>query len=129
MYSNYYNGDSMDITVHYRLYRNYQGQVSVVCVQNFDYPDYNEDGFFDPTFYLNELEAERALLIHENPNEYIPELYETHYRVYQTPEDEEARVVTVDGEVDYENYNLDYFIDGYFKEWDAADAAAYWHSH
>lgn len=122
-----YNDDPDDITVHYRVYKSpYDDCLHVVCVQNFDYPDYDEDGFIDPTFYLNEAEAERKVLQLENPDDYIPGLYDAHYRLYQNDDDEKV-VVTIDSEYDYENYvSTNFLNDVYYEDWQDADTVLWW---
>ena len=126
MFNNYYNNDPDDITVHYRIYRSFHDEKpTVICVQNFDYPDYNEDRFLDDECYLNEDEAERKVLILENPDEFIPELYETHYRVYE--KDGKPTVIELYSPSDYEEYEENKFLnDTYYRTYDEADTAAFY---
>lgn len=53
--------------VHYRLWFSPRKQALVViCVQDFDYPDYyriNPDGFVDYTAYATQADADRALAL------------------------------------------------------------------
>jgi hypothetical protein len=121
---NYYNNDPDDLTLHYRVYKPpFEDKLYVVCVQNFDYPDYDEDGFVDSQFYLNEAEAERKILQLESPDEYIPGIYDTHYRLYKDDNDKEI-VVTINSEYEYENYVSERFIDDFYYEYysDAANS-------
>jgi hypothetical protein len=46
--------------VHYRLYNHPDGPC-VICVQDFDYPDYDEDRFMTPDAYDWKDDAEKAL--------------------------------------------------------------------
>ncbi len=45
--------------VHYRLYRSW-GVIRVICVQDFDYVDYDAKLFVGDTCYKTEAEAEKA---------------------------------------------------------------------
>lgn len=48
--------------VHYRLYRSpHNEQVVVICVQDFDYIDYDEDRFYNEVRYESENQADFAL--------------------------------------------------------------------
>lgn len=50
--------------VHYRLYWSKRSQALVViCVQDFDYDDYDDDGFIDYVSYDTEADADRALAL------------------------------------------------------------------
>lgn len=51
-----YNGD-----VHYRLYFGRDGEPCVICVQDFDYVDYNENRLLSNTAFDTEQAAEDAL--------------------------------------------------------------------
>lgn len=51
-----YNSD-----VHYRLYLDHKGKPAVICVQDFDYPDYDPARFLSPDAWNNEADAELAL--------------------------------------------------------------------
>ncbi|MFI0156189.1 hypothetical protein [Streptomyces lydicus] len=46
--------------VHYRRYLNRHDKITVVCVQNFDYYDYDESRFADYASFNTELEAQYA---------------------------------------------------------------------
>ncbi|MFI1161336.1 hypothetical protein [Streptomyces sioyaensis] len=48
-----YNG-----AVHYRRYLNRDDRIIVICVQDFDYPDYDASRFVDLTAFDSELGAE-----------------------------------------------------------------------
>lgn len=43
--------------VHYRRYLGRDDRITVVCVQNFDYPDYDASRFVDLAAFETELEA------------------------------------------------------------------------
>jgi hypothetical protein len=47
--------------VHYRLYRDHAGTPSVVCLQDFDYPDYDGTRFLSEDAWDDDAEAEEAL--------------------------------------------------------------------
>lgn len=47
--------------VHYRLYLPRDGAPTVICVQWFDYFDYDEAGFLSPEAWDDETDAEQAL--------------------------------------------------------------------
>lgn len=47
--------------VHYRLYLGRDGKPSVICVQDFDYPDYDQARFLSNRAYTSEDEAQQAL--------------------------------------------------------------------
>jgi hypothetical protein len=47
--------------VHYRLYDSDSYGLTVVCVQDFDYPDYDHRRFVSPEAYADERAAWRAL--------------------------------------------------------------------
>lgn len=50
-----------DPEVHYRLYDSPNQGPTVICVQDFDYPDYAADRFMTAEAYTTETEAEQAL--------------------------------------------------------------------
>lgn len=45
-------------TVHYRRYLNTAGQIVAICVQDFDYPDYDPARFLDYEAFDTQAEAE-----------------------------------------------------------------------
>lgn len=53
--------DSTMGDVHYRLYLDADGEPCVICVQWFDYPDYDASRFLTEDRHLVEAEAEAAL--------------------------------------------------------------------
>ena len=59
MYS--YDPHSHNMNVHYRLYDSPRNGPTVICVQGFDYPDYNPVRFMSPEAYDSDDEARRAL--------------------------------------------------------------------
>lgn len=53
--------------VHYRLYRSsHSEQIVVICVQDFDYIDYDEDRFHNEIRYDSENQAEFALWLEDH---------------------------------------------------------------
>lgn len=46
---------------HYRLYLGRDGHPVVICVQDFDYPDYDDSRFLSPDAWASKAEAESAL--------------------------------------------------------------------
>lgn len=57
-YANRCNSD-----VHYRLYWSKRSQsLVVICVQDFDYPDYDDNCFVDYVAYTRESDADVALV-------------------------------------------------------------------
>ncbi len=48
--------------VHYRLYRGRDGKATVICVQDFDYMDYDSTRFLSPIAWDSESEAMGALV-------------------------------------------------------------------
>jgi hypothetical protein len=58
-YANRWNSD-----VHYRLYWSKRSQsLVVICVQDFDYPDYDDNCFIDYVAYDTQVDADRALAL------------------------------------------------------------------
>lgn len=51
-----------DSRVHYRLYVGRDGSVTVICTQDFDYPDYDARRILSPEVYATEGAAELALV-------------------------------------------------------------------
>ena len=47
--------------VHYRRYLDAEDRIVVICVQDFDYPDYDPARFLDHAAYATEAEAQTAL--------------------------------------------------------------------
>lgn len=47
--------------VHYRLYHSANGGPTVICVQDFDYPDYEDERFMTGQAYSSEEDANLAL--------------------------------------------------------------------
>jgi hypothetical protein len=47
--------------VHYRIYLGRDGKATVICVQDFDYPDYDEARFLSPDAWDDEADADVAL--------------------------------------------------------------------
>ncbi len=120
-----YKNEPNDIMVHYRLYQ-HEGQVHVVCVQNFDYVDYDESKFVNDEYYLWEEDAERAILILENPDKYIPENWETHYRIL-TDGDSILTVIEIGNQSEYENYGEEQFYnETFYRTEEEAKDIAYW---
>lgn len=54
---------SLNPAVHYRLYLHKEKGPVVICVQNFDYPDYDETRILSPEAWDDEAEAEEALAV------------------------------------------------------------------
>lgn len=47
--------------VHYRLYLGRNGKPTVICVQDFDYPDYDQDRLLSNKAWTDEGDANEAL--------------------------------------------------------------------
>lgn len=57
----YNDPHSYNRSVHYRIYRNKADEPVVICVQDFDYCDYDSDRFLSSLSWGNEQDAQAAL--------------------------------------------------------------------
>jgi len=103
-----------DDPVHYRLYRSsrFDDEVVVICVQNFDYPDYDESRFVSEERYHDERSAQLVADVLNGAEDYSwsPEYNEVHYRLYRSARDNDRVVVICVQDFDYPDYDEDRFV-------------------